>query len=103
MTVFLTTHYMEEAAQSDKIVIIHKGEIRAQGTPEELKEKYCTDLLKITTKGGERREYEIAKTIDAFPIIDKQREEIAHVEIISGTLDDVFLNLTEGFENENVD
>jgi len=102
MTVFLTTHYMEEAAESDKIVVIHKGEIRAQGTPEELKANYCTDLLKITTKSGERKEYKIAKTTDALSIIDKQRRDITHVEIISGTLDDVFLNLTEGFENENV-
>jgi len=102
MTVFLTTHYMEEAAASDDIVVIHQGEIRAQGTPEELKERYCTDLLKITTKDGERKVYKIAKTIDALPIIDKQRGQIVHVEIISGTMDDVFLNLTEGFENENV-
>jgi len=102
MTVFLTTHYMEEAAESDKILIIHKGAIRAQGSPEELKANYCTDLLKITTKNGERKEYKIAKTTDAFPIIDGQRENIAHVEIISGTLDDVFLNLTEGLDDENV-
>ncbi|MCL2558976.1 MAG: ATP-binding cassette domain-containing protein [Turicibacter sp.] len=102
MTVFLTTHYMEEAAESDTIVIIHKGEIRACGTPEQLKERHCTDLLKITTANGERRVYNLAKTTDAFAIIDQQQEEIAHVEIISGTLDDVFLNLTEGFENETV-
>jgi len=101
MTVFLTTHYMEEAADSDDIVVIHKGEIRAQGTPEELKENYCTDSLRITATNGERKVYKIAKTIDALPIIDEQRERIAHVEIISGTMDDVFLNLTEGFENEN--
>ena len=102
VTVFLTTHYMEEAAESDDIVVIHKGEIRAQGTPETLKKQYCTDLLKITTINDERKVYKIAKTIDALPIIDEQREKIAHVEIISGTMDDVFLNLTEGFENENV-
>ena len=101
MTVFLTTHYMEEAAESDNIVVIHKGEIKAQGTPEELKTNYCTDLLKITTKTGVRQAYKIAKTTDALPIIDQQRHDIAHIEIISGTLDDVFLNLTEGFENEN--
>ncbi|MCL1990379.1 MAG: ATP-binding cassette domain-containing protein [Defluviitaleaceae bacterium] len=101
MTIFLTTHYMEEAAESDEIVVIHKGEIRAQGTPEELKEQYCTDLLKITTTTGKREIYNISKTTDALPILDKKREQIAHVEIISGTLDDVFLNLTEGFENEH--
>jgi len=102
MTVFLTTHYMEEAAESDDIVVIHKGEIRAQGTPEALKEKYCSDLLKITTTSGERKVYEIAKTTDALPIIDQHRQTIAHVEIISGTLDDVFLNLRSVIENENV-
>jgi len=102
MTIFLTTHYMEEAADSDKIVVIEKGEIRVQGTPVELKANYCIDLLKITTKRGQRKEFKIAKTTDALPIIEQLRAEIAHVEIISGTLDDVFLNLTEGFENENV-
>ena len=102
MTVFLTTHYMEEAADSDQIVVIHEGEIRAQGTPEELKEKHCTDLLRFTTTSGERQTHKIAKTTDALPIIDAHRASIAHVEIISGTLDDVFLNLTEGFENAPV-
>ena len=102
MTVFLTTHYMEEAAESDHIVVIHKGEIRAEGTPAALKEKYCSDALKITTKNGERKVYQIAKTTDALPIIDKQRSEIAHVEIISGTLDDVFLNLRSGDQIEKV-
>src|SRR5699024_2460071 len=40
MTVFLTTHYIEEAAQSDFVVVMNKGEIVAKGTPEKLKEKY---------------------------------------------------------------
>ena len=101
MTVFLTTHYMEEAAESDKIVVIHKGEIRAAGTPEQLKADYCTDILKITDKKGQRNIHRIEKTTDALPVIDSLKGEIAHIEIISGTLDDVFLNLTEGFENEN--
>jgi len=101
MTVFLTTHYMEEAAESDDIVVIHKGEIKAQGTPLELKTQYCTDVLKLTLKNGEYMEQKVAATIDALPIIDKHREQIANVEIINGTLDDVFLNLTEGLEDVN--
>ena len=99
MTVFLTTHYMEEAAESDDIVVIHKGEIKAQGTPVELKTQYCTDLLKITLTDGGYIEHELAKTVDAFPIIEQYKDNIANVEIINGTLDDVFLNLTEGLDN----
>jgi multidrug/hemolysin transport system ATP-binding protein len=98
MTVFLTTHYMEEAAGSDDIVVIHRGKIKAHGTPLELKTHYCTDMLKIMLKNGEYLEYKLAKTVDALPIIAQRKEDIANVEIINGTLDDVFLNLTEGFE-----
>jgi multidrug/hemolysin transport system ATP-binding protein len=95
MTVFLTTHYMEEAAESDKIVVIHKGEIRAVGTPAELKSQYCSDVLKLTLTSGEYIEQKLARTVDALPMIEKHKGNISNVEIINGTLDDVFLNLTE--------
>jgi len=99
MTVFLTTHYMEEAAESDYIVVIHKGEIKASGTPVDLKIQYCTDMLKITTNDGEYIEHKLTKTVEALPIIEQYKGNIANVEIINGTLDDVFLNLTEGFKD----
>jgi len=99
MTVFLTTHYMEEAAESDNIVVIHKGEIKAEGTPVELKTRYCSDVLKITLKDGEYMEQNLTNTVDALPVIEKYKDQIANVEIINGTLDDVFLNLTEGFND----
>ena len=95
MTVFLTTHYMEEAAESDDIAIIHRGKIKAQGTPAALKTQYGFDMLKITLTGGEYIEHKLEKTVDALPIIDSYKGHIDHVEIISGTLDDVFLNLTD--------
>ncbi|MDR0943611.1 MAG: ATP-binding cassette domain-containing protein [Ruminococcus sp.] len=95
-TVFLTTHYMEEAAESDNIVIIEKGEIKAEGTPVSLKEKYCTDKLKVLMKNGEKIEHDIPRTIDAIPFIIEKQNEIENIEIINGTLDDVFLNLTGG-------
>jgi len=101
MTVFLTTHYMEEAAESDDITVIHKGEIKAKGTPLELKTEYCSDIVKITTINGDYKEYKIAKTVDALPIIEQYKGNIANVEVINGTLDDVFLNLTEGLEDVN--
>jgi len=98
MTVFLTTHYMEEAAESDDIVVINKGEIKAQGSPAELKARYCSDMLKLTLLNGEHIEQKVARTVDALPIIERHKGNIANVEIINGTLDDVFLNLTEGIK-----
>ena len=99
MTVFLTTHYMEEAAESDDIVIINRGKIQAQGTPLGLKTEYCSDVLKLTLTNGEYIEQKLDKTVDALPIIDKYKGQIANVEILNGTLDDVFLSLTEGLND----
>ncbi|NLZ25310.1 MAG: ABC transporter ATP-binding protein, partial [Clostridiales bacterium] len=49
-TLFLTTHYMEEAADADKIVIIHKGKKICEGSPSELKSQYSSDKLFIQPK-----------------------------------------------------
>ena len=51
MTVFLTTHYMEEAADADYVVILDSGMIAAEGTPLELKNTYTGDF--ITVYGAE--------------------------------------------------
>ena len=47
MTVFLTTHYMEEAADADYVVILDHGMIAAEGTPLELKNKYTGDFITL--------------------------------------------------------
>jgi len=99
MTVFLTTHYMEEAAESDDIVIINKGKIVANGTPAQLKEQYAYDILKMELDNGARLKERLKNTTDALPILDKYRENITHFEVVSGTLDDVFINLTEELNN----
>ena len=110
MTVFLTTHYMEEAATADKIVIIDKGEILAEGTPFELKEKYAKDRLKLyfskekektikpffkeeaykTTKYGAR--VYLNSSIEAIKELEPVKNLIEGFEVIQGTMDDVFLN-----------
>jgi multidrug/hemolysin transport system ATP-binding protein len=93
---------MEEAAESDNIVIINKGEIRAEGTPAKLKDEYCTDHMRVQFKNGETAENTLARTVDAIPFIEAHKSEIANIEIVNGTLDDVFLNLTDG-GNKNAD
>lgn len=112
MTVFLTTHYMEEAAEADKIVILDSGRICAEGTPFQLKEKYARDKLRLYTEkslaldGLNPESYgysaELTGTLSALEILDKVRREITGFEVIGGTMDDVFLNAT-GKKLENTE
>ena len=117
MTVFLTTHYMEEAADADKIIIIDSGEIKAEGTPFELKETYARDKLKLYYAREQSDEIKnmfkdehISETAygaqialknpyDAVDIITFLKGKIDGFEVIQGNMDDVFLNVT-GKENE---
>ncbi len=106
MTVFLTTHYMEEAAKANKIVIIDKGKIYAQGTPFELKEKFAKDKLMLYTdedigshlSGRNFKRTDsgytvyIDKTLDAVAILNELHPKISGFETIAGSMDDVFLN-----------
>jgi len=110
MTLFLTTHYMEEAAQASHVAVIDQGKIIAQGTPSELKQAYSNDVLKLTGKKTAIRPY-LSKnaisftekngqfiipisSLDALPILNDLAAELAYYEVIQGSMDDVFLNLT---------
>ena len=114
MTVFLTTHYMEEAADADDVVIIDKGEIVAHGTPSVLKERYSSDYLEVLPKDvgrlqgileEEGLEYVVRSdvlripledTMKAIPIINRIEGCIESFEVRTGTLDDAFVNITGG-------
>ncbi len=108
MTVFLTTHYMEEAAEADYVVIIDSGKISAEGTPLELKNTYTDDF--ITLYGADEAivkslgvEYDIIRdayrlfvpnTAKATELIVKYPEIFLDYEITKGKMDDVFLSVT---------
>ena len=92
MTVFLTTHYMEEAAKADDIIIIDRGKIITSGTPFELKEKYASDKLKLYRR-GEIETITLKSTMDAIPLIQKYAGEVDGFEVIQGNMDDVFVNV----------
>lgn len=112
MTVFLTTHYMEEAAQADYITIMSKGEIIARGTPIELKEQYSSDMLKMKytdkealaaklkeigsdyIEGVETLNVKLNDTMQAIPIIEHCKDCFVNFEVVNGTMDDAFLNAT---------
>ena len=65
MTVFLTTHYMEEAAKADNIIIMDHGKMITQGTPFALKEKYAMDKVKLYYKTGETEVLQVTSTLEA--------------------------------------
>ncbi len=114
MTVFLTTHYMEEAAEADYVVILDKGTVVAEGTPLELKNKYTGDFITLYGVAEETVknlgvDYEkikdayrlsVPNTAAATKLIVSNPEVFSDYEIIKGKMDDVFLNATKRSERE---
>lgn len=114
ITVFLTTHYMEEADSADYVVIIEKGQIWAKGTPSELKTKYTHDKLSVIPKEEasfttylnkhkisyhkNNHTFEInALTYEkSISLLYDNMKNIVEFEHIKGSMDNVFLNAVRG-------
>lgn len=112
ITIFLTTHYMEEAEICNKIAIIDSGSIVAHDTPYALKKMYTKDKAYISTKNETELEkllgqYELAyvkkdsyykveaENLDRLlQVISSHKEDITNIEIKKGTFNDVFLEIT---------
>ena len=108
LTVFLTTHYMEEAADADYVVILDGGKIAAEGTPLALKNTYTGDF--ITLYGVEHGQVEqlgmpyealrdacriaVPNTAEATRLIIQHPDLFRDYEITKGKMDDVFLAVT---------
>ena len=112
ITIFLTTHYMEEAEICNKIAIIDGGNIVAHDTPYALKKEFTKDKAYITTKNESELEQLLAQyelnyekkegyyKVDAeninplLQVLSQQKEVITDIEIKKGTFNDVFLEIT---------
>jgi ABC-2 type transport system ATP-binding protein len=114
ITIFMTTHYMDEAEYCDRIAIIDRGKIAALGTPDELKAMVGGDVVTITSSRPDDAAAEIEKMLGVKPIRDNGslrmevpdakvfvprlvRELEAPVDTVTlrrPSLDDVFLKLT---------
>lgn len=114
MTVFLTTHYLEEAELATDVVIMDKGKIIARGTPNELKNAYSFDTLasympadenfdRALKDGGYSYVYDgeqgayrirIEDTAAAKKLMADYPQYTVDIEILKGKMDDVFLNVT---------
>ncbi|MDD4502640.1 MAG: ABC transporter ATP-binding protein [Clostridia bacterium] len=112
MTLFLTTHYMEEAAEADYVIVIDEGKISAKGTPSYLRETYAKDKLTLICKDTEKASsilntmgidntivadcvyVELKNTLDALELVLRLKEFITGFEVTAGTMDDAFIGIT---------
>jgi len=115
MTIFLTTHYMEEAADSDYITVIDHGLIAASGTPQELKTEYSSDVLRAATINDEaamQMQKQLAEmgvkysvdggvisvklpdTMASIAILDSCKQHISSFQVLQGSMDDAFIGIT---------
>ena len=112
LTVFLTTHYMEETEESDQIAIINAGKLIVQGSPSELRAKYSSSFLTVSTSDvdalvracdsesltcsvlGDTARIAMPDSDSAFEFLQHHRSIIHDFEFRHGTMDDVFLSVT---------
>lgn len=113
MTIFLTTHYMEEAAVADEVVVMKQGEIVSKGTPYELKMKYTYDELIVNfndngeglksieenelsyTKNNGQCRLRVESTLHALSLLKQWEHNISSFEVKKGSMDDVFIRINE--------
>ncbi len=111
MTLFLTTHYMEEAAGSDYVIVIDRGRIVAKGSPAALKTRYSSDTLRLFASNEEPLrqtlkelqllfqaapgEYivQLKDTMAALPVLERCKGFISGFQVLQGTMDDAFINI----------
>lgn len=112
LTVFLTTHYMEETEDADEVVILDEGTIKAFGTPHELKAKYAKDRLLwyapetsandavIQASGfgysytGESYKIYVGNSAKAADFIAEHKDVLTDFELRKADMESVFLNAT---------
>ncbi|MBO4479718.1 MAG: ABC transporter ATP-binding protein [Clostridia bacterium] len=108
LTVFLTTHYMEEAADADYIIILDNGKIAAKGTPLELKNKYAVDYVTLYGQDEaavkalglpyrvirDAARISVPDTAKVTDLIVAHPELFTDYEVTKGKIDDVFLTVT---------
>jgi len=112
LTVFLTTHYMEETEEADLVSIIHAGSLVVQGTPAQLRAAHSSSVLSVTssdiaavmracadasltcTVSGDGGRIVVPDSASALDFVNRHRSIVDDFEFRHGTMDDVFLSVT---------
>ncbi|EIS4902477.1 ABC transporter ATP-binding protein [Listeria innocua] len=119
MTVFLTTHYLEEAKDADQLAVIHKGNIIAQGTPANIRSRFSVDKiffydanveelrviiekanLPYKVSKGTMRVEVIDENIGILAILNQAAGLYSSFEVIKGNLDDAFISMIKEDSND---
>ncbi|MBK2003557.1 ABC transporter ATP-binding protein [Listeria ivanovii subsp. londoniensis] len=119
ITVFLTTHYLEEAKDADQLAVINKGEIIAQGTPSEIRSRFSVDKivfydvdfaklqpiiqqvgLPFQISKGNMRVDMIDGNIGILALLNQTDELYGSFEVIKGNLDDAFISMIKEDSND---
>ncbi|EPD8068098.1 ABC transporter ATP-binding protein [Listeria monocytogenes] len=119
MTVFLTTHYLEEAKDADQLAVIHKGKIIAQGTPANIRSHFSVDkIFFYDAKVAELQTiiekinlpFKVTKETMRVDVINQDVEILAILnqtaglygsfEVIKGNLDDAFISMIKEESND---
>lgn len=113
MTVFLTTHYMEEAAVAHQVIVLKNGHIVAEGTPDSLKSTYAYDQMALVFHNKMEGEkwlqqnalpyteklgifsVRVESTLHALTLLKNAEALLASFEVIKGTMDDVFIHIMD--------
>ncbi|MBC2191346.1 ABC transporter ATP-binding protein [Listeria sp. FSL L7-0229] len=119
MTVFLTTHYLEEAKDADQLAVIHKGKIIAEGTPASIRSRFSVDKIFFyepklaelqaiieelalpykVTKGSMRVDV-IKEDVGILAILNRVAGLYSSFEVIKGNLDDAFISMIKEDSND---
>ncbi|EPA8843076.1 ABC transporter ATP-binding protein [Listeria monocytogenes] len=119
MTVFLTTHYLEEAKDADQLAVIHKGKIIAQGTPANIRSRFSVDkIFFYDAKVAELQTiiekinlpFKVTKETMRVDVINQDVEILAILnqtaglygsfEVVKGNLDDAFISMIKEESND---
>ncbi|UHP11057.1 ABC transporter ATP-binding protein [Listeria marthii] len=119
MTVFLTTHYLEEAKDADQLAVIHKGKIIAEGTPASIRSRFSVDkiffyepkLVELQTiieelnlpykvSKGTMRVDVIKGDVGILAILNRAAGLYSSFEVIKGNLDDAFISMIKEDSND---
>lgn len=105
LTIFLTTHYLEEASEADLIYVLENGHVLAEGSAEELRQKYAASRLQLLFKskvclnqGIKINDHEyLLKNVSptaAIKLVNSYQDRLANFEYREGNLDDAFIAIT---------
>jgi len=117
-TIFLTTHYIEEAENSDHVMIINKGKVVSFGTPEELKEDLIEEFIVISSMNNEFLRQELIsaklkfegdgpfkvyiKEKDLQTLFQKLKSKLSLIQVHNPTLEQVYLKIIGDAKHENL-